>query len=369
MPRLSLIFSCLLASASAWSHVSESGFREALASNDMSLSSHEPPSKTLESEWVTLQQTEPRALSVDCLDHAQLCAELDVASFPAIRLYDRDGTIRRYRGPKNAKSISAFLKRTARPPVSDVDESSVTEFLSSDDIVFVARRGDHDDTTHLDSRYRDIASRYSDRYTFGTVPTAPGPAFESPSEVVSCFNNRDGLRHALSEADLVDATALESFIHRCSAPLVPEMTRRNERDILSNGKSIVYFFSPSETARESHAVAMHALAIKYAKFLTFVTVDSAQYPEMVAGMGLCGGAAGTGLSVQNPHVEQIFPMPELSDPTSVQPDEVERFIVEISQGKVAPWDGKIGGEEDDDMEEVGARGVNEGSADQGHDEL
>lgn len=100
----------------------------------------------------------------------------------------------------------------------------------------------------------------------------------------------------------------------------------------------MYFFSPFEQDRTVYTDSVRPLARKYGEFLTFVTVDSASYPEMVAGLGLSGGTAGTGLSVQNPRMGQVFPFPATKPVAS---DVVEKFIVAISEGKVTPWDGQM----------------------------
>lgn len=57
-------------------------------------------SKALEPHWGAVEDAIPTALSVDCEDSPDLCADLDVASFPAIRFYRPDGTKHHYRGSR-----------------------------------------------------------------------------------------------------------------------------------------------------------------------------------------------------------------------------------------------------------------------------
>ena len=47
-------------------------------------------------------------VSFDCRAHAKMCGELDVVSFPSIRLYHRDGRMDRYRGSRKAREYERF---------------------------------------------------------------------------------------------------------------------------------------------------------------------------------------------------------------------------------------------------------------------
>lgn len=77
------------------------------------------------------------------------------------------------------------------------------------------------------------------------------------------------------------------------------------------------------------------LAKRYEEYLNFMTVDVLEYPEMVPAMGLPKGAK-HGIVVQNPAVGQIFPMRNVKGLT---PEKIDAWIVDISSGKVKPWDG------------------------------
>jgi protein disulfide-isomerase A1 len=119
------------------------------------------------------------------------------------------------------------------------------------------------------------------------------------------------------------------------------------------GKSLVYFFSPDEVDRKNWVGAIRPLARRYAEYLTFVTVDSSEYPEIVTGLGVPGGAAATGLSLSNPGMGKVFPFPDTGE---LNLEAVEQFIVGISEGKIDAWDGQW-------------RESTEGGEAKGHDEL
>lgn len=254
----------------------------------------------------------------------------------------------------------------SRPPVTDLDAATTQTFIPSDNVVIVAQVPETDakNDIRLEDRFRALAAHYRDRYSFG-LSRVTG----SEPPLVQCYNNIDGA--SFRTAELAQHGALETFLKKCAAPLIPELTRRNEGDYLKvctpflrpspppvtdsrtqPGKSLVYFFSPAEIDRRTWVDKARALARKYAEFLTFVVVDSAAYPEMVSGLGVPGGAAGAGLSVSNPGMGQVFTLPGTGAAPTV--DAVEKFIVAISQGQVQPWDGQL-------REDAAAAG--------GHDEL
>lgn len=59
----------------------------------------------MEPEWAAIPNAskDPNIVSFDCGANPKLCRELDVASYPAIRLYRRDGGMDRYRGERKGR--------------------------------------------------------------------------------------------------------------------------------------------------------------------------------------------------------------------------------------------------------------------------
>ncbi|KAL6804593.1 hypothetical protein GGI42DRAFT_352683 [Trichoderma sp. SZMC 28013] len=332
MPSLSsvlincgLLACAQLACASQFSGPTE--VKKYLAENEYTLLAFVAPnlqtSKSFLKEWQTVQKSVSSAAVIDCLSAATLCQELDVVSFPAIRLYKKDGPTIRYRGPRRAAAIEAFVKRALRPSVQDVDGKKLDEFILSDDIVFLLQLQDEDKI--LEARFRDFAQEYSDRYSFG-ITTAKSDRPDG----VWCRNSIDQREN--DAQDLDDPNSLKNFLKICTAELIPQLTRRNEMAHLSSGRSLVYYLSNSEEGRETYTKALKQVAGRYAEFLQFVTVDSNEYPDMARNLGVRSSG---GLAVQNIHNGQVFPF--RGDASS--PDAIDQFIVAISEGRAQPWDG------------------------------
>ncbi|KAL0938140.1 protein disulfide isomerase [Colletotrichum truncatum] len=278
----------------------------------------------LEPHWAAVEDAVPTALSVNCEVSSKLCADLDVASFPAIRFYRPDGTKHHYRGPRKGSEIGAFVNRMLRPTITPVEKETLSSFRSSDDVVLIAHFTLEE--TSLRDRYADLAERFRDRYAFGltTIPESPGR--------IACYNNGMGAMHMSSELEEPDA--MEKLAKKCAAPLVPRLTRRNEAEYMNAGKSLVYFFARVEQYLDAWTSAVVPLAKKYHQYITFVTVDLSEYPEMPAMFGLPNGIEDA-VALQNPATGQVFPFTG-----EITIDAVEEFITDISEGKVEPWDGK-----------------------------
>jgi protein disulfide-isomerase A1 len=79
---------------------------------------------------------------------------------------------------------------------------------------------------------------------------------------------------------------------------------------------------------------MRPLAEKYAEYLTFVTVDVGEYSDIQPSLGLEEGSTSV-LSLQNLLKGQVFPY----SGKHITWAAVEAFIIDISKGKIKPWDG------------------------------
>ncbi|KAF6790010.1 protein disulfide isomerase [Colletotrichum sojae] len=314
--------------SSGWQHKTDAEVRDAIATNEYSLIAsadiRSAASTALEPHWAAVEDGVPTALSVDCQASASLCAEHDVASFPAIRFYRPDGTKRHYRGPRKGSEIGTFVNRMLRPVLTPVDKENTSSFRRSDDVVMIAHFTPEE--TSLGEHYADLAERFHDRHAFGLAV-----ADKSPGRI-ACYNNAIGAMQMSSELDEVDA--MEKLLKKCAAPLVPRLTRRNEAEYLNAGKSLVYFFARVDEYLDAWTSAVIPLAKKFHQYITFVTVDLNDYPEMPTHFGLPQNIDDA-VALQNPATGQVFPFTG-----EITIDAVEEFITDISEGKVEPWDGK-----------------------------
>ncbi|KAK0710807.1 hypothetical protein B0H67DRAFT_684541 [Lasiosphaeris hirsuta] len=274
---------CLPWQALAWNHVNGTKLQGALDSSGYTLIAFVMPSqdtsKSLEAEWVSMQEREKddNIVSFDCETHPKMCNDLDVSSFPAIRVYHRDGRMDRYRGERKGREISLFLRRTFRPAVFEADEQMAEQLTLLDDVVIMGHI--HPDDWNLYDRFYDFAKKHKDDYSFVVTP----PGYGATRSRLTCVNNLDDVKHETYETAAVEA--LEKFTKLCSELLIPELTRRNRKEYLRTSKNVLNFFATTNAEKEAYREDMRPLAKKHADLVQFAIVDATEYPDMVPATG------------------------------------------------------------------------------------
>ncbi|KFA46264.1 hypothetical protein S40293_06459 [Stachybotrys chartarum IBT 40293] len=337
------------ASTPDWTTVDTDQLKDRLVDSENLLVAFVAPedeaSRSLLPEWHKLTQELPRSVAVDCTKAPAVCRDMDVRSFPAIRLYQAHGQMARYRGPRKASSyvtldveeeirecanipasrIASFAKRMARPVVTDLSADSPSAFEGVDDIVVIAELRAQDET--IFSHFYDVAEEFRDRYTFAVSEATSG------SSSVGCRNNLDDVQHTASDLDRVGA--LEDLIEQCTTPLVLPLTRRNEIIFNKIPRSPVYYFSDDEDDRDEYTRMVRPIAKAFHEFLVFATVDTSEYPHMPASFGFNDSR---GLCLQTRHNGAVFHYPN----SVLAADAIQSFIVAVSEGKLQPWTDKRG---------------------------
>ncbi|KAH8600052.1 thioredoxin-like domain-containing protein [Bisporella sp. PMI_857] len=314
----------------AWNHVSRVEYEASLKDN-VALVACKDASKALEPEWLTAsKQASKPLLSIDCSAEVDLCIENQVISYPAIRLYEGGGNImRRYRGPRIAPALTSFLSRSLLPVVSIIDKKNFTAFQSKDEAVFIAFPVTGSEEAMFSSM-ASLAARNRDRFTFGVASQELVKSQTAHAGCILAYVTENGEPQKLCKEWKLDV--LESFVEKATAPLIGEMTRRNELKYLKAGKSLVYVFAKTEAERDSFRSSLRVLAKAYKDYLNFVTVDAIEYAEMAPALGL-NGKSFPALVVQNLAMGQVFPYRQSRGITA---EYVEQFIQDIAQGRISP---------------------------------
>ncbi|KAG9243192.1 thioredoxin-like domain-containing protein [Calycina marina] len=287
---------------------------------------------SLEPEWLSATaETSKQLLSIDCTVSVEFCEEADIISYPTIRWMGRTEDkieMSRYRGPRRAAAIVSFARRTMTKGLVYVQKDQLKSFKTSDDVVFLLNPGGADDR-HLRKNYHILASRHTDRFTFGIADKALDKSeVVAPGTVVRYMTNEEP---KLNTGE-VTLSALERFVEAASAPAIGQVTRRNEMKYLKSGKSIVYIFATTDAERSAFKSSLRSLARQFEEYLSFVTVDAVEYADMAPGLGLKPGVF-PALAVQNPRMGQMFPYQQGAKITE---QAVNDFVMAIVQGQVRP---------------------------------
>lgn len=117
-------------------------------------------------------------------------------------------------------SITAYLQRMSRPPVSYIDSTNASSFSSIDGIVVIAHVDPEADNKGLEDRIAAAAEQYRDRYSFAIQPRKAHDAS------IECMNNIN--LEQLSVTDLSGPLAIDNLVTQCAQPLIPAFTWRSE---------------------------------------------------------------------------------------------------------------------------------------------
>ncbi|KAK4182629.1 hypothetical protein QBC35DRAFT_546627 [Podospora australis] len=304
----------------------------------------EENSQALGKEWKTLLKNEKRInlSSLDCSANVTLCKQtFDVHSFPTIRLFEPSSrtSYRRFRGPKTAEAIADFYWRSIRPAVALVNEQNITEFQTGNNVAVVMHFGSAAPLREeLRQEFISLANSYYGRspitgVSFGIAEYADAEGKDKLE--IECVNNFEDIRRSIGASEMLKGSTIEMlkrFVDECTAPLIPELTIRNELVFYQTGKSIVRYFVPPSDERKAYVKEMRLLAKKYQEYLHFVTVDAHKYSDGARAMGLTEGV--TGLVVQQTSNGAVYPY-RRNIPISAA--SVESFLVDIIQGREKPW--------------------------------
>ncbi|KAK0388842.1 hypothetical protein NLU13_5085 [Sarocladium strictum] len=330
-----VLVSQALADRSPWNFITADDFKARLENKEQLLVAFVAPQDELSSallpQWTELVENLDLTAAVNCTSVPAVCREAKVSTLPAIRLYQSDGSMVRYRGPKKALDIALFIERMNRPLITELTEENLSDFSTIDDFTAIGHFFENDDTLRAD--FTDMANKLRDRYTFGvhTLPAQDNNKV-STSQVV-CRNNVDNLEYKLREFDRVGA--LEQLFEQCAAPLVIPLNRRTELGFNKIAKSAVYYFSDDEADREAYVDMARPVAKAFREYLVFATVDTNDYPQMPGMFGI----QKRGLCLQVLQNGQVYHFTG-EDMTA---ESLQNFIQAVSGGKAQAWDGKSGG--------------------------
>ncbi|CAG8971049.1 hypothetical protein HYALB_00005287 [Hymenoscyphus albidus] len=296
--------------------------------------------KALEPEWTAAKsKNNSEFYSIDCIAEHQFCKDLDVASFPAIRLFQGPEKWSRYRGERKAPAMKAFIKRARRPVVSKLNYQNVTTFHSIDDAVFIAyipEEGDHED---LLEHFIELATQFHDAHSFGILVDK-----ELDAPRITCYLPNEDEPRVLSKR--FNPFRLKQFLFDSTEPAVGQLSIRNEFSLHRTESSLLYIFAETDEERAAFRKQLSGIAKKFSEYITFLTVDPAVYDHMPAQVDLDAKKM-PAVAVYNVQLGQVFPFDQSKEITAAS---IEQFVFDIVEGKIEPSEGIVTLGDDDDHE-------------------
>ncbi|KAJ9603980.1 protein disulfide-isomerase precursor [Cladophialophora chaetospira] len=357
-----------------WQHSSSANFHSTVDSNDLTLAAFvvpwTVPCISLAAEWEAAKSQLPESslITIDCSNETSFCAQQNVHSYPAIRLF-RGGSehSERYRGPRKTSAFVPFVKRASLPVVSTVDAHGLVNLLAIEGITFVAYLNEDDNVTR--SHFTKVAGAFRDRFVFAITSDKDLAKRENIERFPSivAYKTDIGDREVLHGKDTLKRSLIEEWVVEAGKPLINELTRQTEMsylsvrphpssetifkvrsiptdtllNILQSHKLLGYIFVSNDSQRASLRRELHPVAKTYKDYVNFVTIDSEEYGHMAVSLGLSGNHY-PAFTVYSAWKDQVFPFSQ-AQPIKVEAVEaVEAFLLEILQDQRKPWDPRGG---------------------------
>ncbi|KAI1844109.1 hypothetical protein JX265_009628 [Neoarthrinium moseri] len=325
----------LVVCANAWGLVSpielESKFKESSLVAVAFIAPSEAKSQSLETQWEgAASEANIPLLSIDCVANADACKPHTDSAYPTVKLFNNGEATSKFQGPRRATAILAWLERTQRPVLSDVDITSLTAFRSADETVFIA----YIDPEDVESRavFQDVAEAFSAEFTFGISTDAESRASEElQAPAIKCYKPIDGDTKVFKGK--LDQQSLESFVKEASRPIIGELLPHTHQRFLDREWPMVYVFAETEAERTELRQSLKKLARSQYESLTMVTVDPLEFPELPAKLGLEAGVFPSG-AVHQLSTNRIYPYPK-GQPINSRA--LQQWGLDVWQGRIDPW--------------------------------
>ncbi|KAJ5096864.1 protein disulfide-isomerase domain [Penicillium angulare] len=266
-------------------HAQSSNFAVSLAL--FCLSNYEPCDEVrgeLKSAAETLQIYNYNAslISIDCDSQANTCRELDIISYPTLRIIS-NGSISRYRGSRDSKSIVSRLIKELDPLVWPLEDGYLEDIksLSIPAVVIHVEESDHSTQKLVHA----IAPGLKGRVVMGIVSHSDqDEPVERDLPFVDVHHPMDEVTRTFEGP--VDEKTLDDFAQRVSRPIVGRFDPTTSEAYEESQIPLVYICADTDWERKQVAELVRSVATKNNGSLHFATLDTQRYGFHAHQLGL-----------------------------------------------------------------------------------
>jgi hypothetical protein len=145
-----------------------------------------------------------------------------------------------------------FLKRSARPSLTKLEEKDIVPFQASDNIVFIAYLPP---SSPIGTTFAKLAIKHASKYTFGIVESEDLPTAKDGTVLSSivAYKREEGEFGAFKgeSGDITGLDAqLERWVDEVSKPLIGEFNRKSEMGYLKVSPSYHTWNRKNEVAHK-----------------------------------------------------------------------------------------------------------------------
>ncbi|TPX33927.1 hypothetical protein SmJEL517_g03369 [Synchytrium microbalum] len=258
---------------------------------------------------------------VDCTVETALCEEHGVKGYPTLKVFKNKNAMD-YAGQRKADSIVSYMKKLARPAVTELTADKVAAFSADDKVVII---GFFANTTSEYKSFQNVAAKLSEKFSFG-VCSDPAAKKEYGDASVVLFKKFDEGKNLYT--DTITESGLESFIGSNSVPLMDDIGPENYASYVESGKPLAYFFTATDDQKASW---IESIAKEFKADINFVYIDAVKFGGHAKNLNL--KEDWPAFAIQRPAEGTKYPMDQ-SKP--VDEASVRAFVTDFVKGNVAP---------------------------------
>ncbi|CRL20599.1 DnaJ homolog, subfamily C [Penicillium camemberti] len=274
----------------------------------------------LKSAAETLQNYHYNAslISIDCDTQDDICRELDIISYPALRIVS-NGSISRYRGPRDSKSIVSRLIKELNPLVWPLEAGYLEDIKSLSIPALVIHVEGNDHLTR--QLIHTIAPDFRGSVVMGIIShSIPDEPSERDLPFVDVYHPMDEVTRTFDNP--VEQKTLVDFAQTVGQPVVGRFDPTTSEAYEESKVPLVYICADTEQERKEVAELVRSVAMKNRDSLNFATLDTKRYGFHAHQLGLDIDRL-PGLVVQDFLGKVTFP---LDQEILINTELVDRFI-------------------------------------------
>ncbi|KAJ5371229.1 protein disulfide isomerase [Penicillium cataractarum] len=238
----------------------------------------------LKSAAETLQNYNYNAslISIDCGSQADICRELDIISYPTLRIIS-NGSISRYRGSRDSQSIFSRLIKELNPLVWPLEDGYLEDIKSLSIPALVIHVEENDHLTR--QLIQAIAPDFRGSIVMGIVAhSMQDDPVERDLPFVDVYHPMDEVTRTFDGP--VDQKTLDDFAQRLSRPLVGRFDPTTSETYEKSKVPLVYICADTDRERKEVAELVRSVATKNHGSLHFATLDTQRYGFHAYQLGL-----------------------------------------------------------------------------------
>ncbi|KAH8680647.1 hypothetical protein BX600DRAFT_444852 [Xylariales sp. PMI_506] len=281
------------------------------------------PCKELQPELQTaaigLEYWGVRVVTIDCAEHEQLCTSHDVASYPAIRIFEGEKETR-HRGSFKASGImTAGIRKASSSPII-VTKDNFNILMSLDLPLILTTEFKYE--TLLKDIVDSLAENLKQSYFVGIARRPPMQRDKEDPVAFTVFNRLDEVKPTYT-GPLTEGKVL-AWAKKVSTPLIGKLDLSSFAGFMKTGDPLAIIVSDQAAERAVIAESLKDIAFEFKGKVNFATLDAARFPFLLEPLGLETGKY-PAFSIQTD--QDSYPM---EHGTEITRETVQRLIVRAS---------------------------------------